>query len=418
MTPAEFRQGGKCGEELRPAPGERRAMSGKSEKRALIMDGHAGCQLWQKAALEEAGVEAKVLSLRKRTRPVSFPLTAAEEKIQNRMKFLWWRKWRRRDWSKTDGALLALACHRKDLADVFGSRDIFLGAYPPNVGTLLMDLARRYEKRVILNLANRFAWHPPGRRAETFAALLREIHDSEEHTLAVMGEYDYRYVMHYLGVEPVKLYTSCHHIPLQKHKPACDTVLIGPTAPPPSHRNRSLHTGPFASTEEINALYQSWCTRNGRPKAVKFGEIRRLYPHYGLDDLAKHPAVIIFPHSAYSISMAELYEMNMPFFVPSMELLLKHRMPREVMGHRHTGAPHPDSCIPYSFHDSERAMAHWLRFCYFYQVENAVVWDSPDDLFRKLTEYDLPAISEKMYLENKARREESLRRWAGVLNPA
>ncbi|MDD9858043.1 MAG: hypothetical protein OXU96_08375 [Gammaproteobacteria bacterium] len=383
-------------------------------KRALIMDGHVGCQLWQKAALEESGVEAKVLSLRRRTHPVAFPLTAAEEKTRNRMKFLWWRKWRSGDWSKTDGALLALACNSKDLADVFGQSDIFLGAYPPNVGTLLMDLARRYGKRIILNLANRFTWHGAGRRAEAFAALLREIHDSEEHTLAVMGEYDYRYVAHYLGVKPVKLYTSCHHMPLHRHKPACDTVLVGPTRPP---HNPGIRTGPFASTEEINALYQRWCAKNRRPKAVKFGEIRRLYPHYGLEDLAKHPAVVLFPYSAYSISMAELYEMNMPFFVPSVELLLKHRMPQEVMAHRHFGAPHPDSRVPYSFHDSQRAMAHWLRFCYFYQVENAVVWDSPDDLFRKLAEYDLPGISEKMYLENKARREESLRRWAGVLNP-
>jgi len=351
-------------------------------------------------------VEARVLSLRKRRRPVAFPLTAAEQKAQHRMKFLW-RKWPSGDWSKTRGKLLALACHSKDLADVFGKSDLFIGAYPPPVGTLLMDLARRYGKRVILNLANRFTWHPPGPRAETFAAALREIHDSEQHTLAVMGEYDYRYVRHYLGVESVKLYTSCHHMPLRRHQPASDTVLVGPTRPP---HNPGIRTGPFASTEEINASYQRWCAKNRRPRAVKFAEIRRLYPHYNLGDLAKHPAVVIFPHSAYSISMAELYEMNMPFFVPSVELLIKHRMPHEVMAHRPPprAAPHRHSGIRYSFHDSERAMAHWLRFCYFYQVENAVVWESPEDLFRKLTQYDLPAISEKMYLENKARREESL----------
>lgn len=382
-------------------------------KRALIVDGHAGCQLWQKAALEASGVAATVLSLRRRTRPVAFPLTAAEEKVQNRMKFLWWRKWRRRDWSRTDGALLALACSDKDLADVFGRHDIFVGAYPPNVGNLLMDLARRYGKRAVLNLANRFTWQRQGRRFDAFAALLKEIHAGESHTLAVMGEYDYRYVAHYLGLEAVKLYTACHHLPLSRHQPACDTVLVGPARPP---HNPAIDMGPFESTEDINARYRRWCAKNGRPKTLQFAEIRRLYPSYDLDELAKHPAVVIFPHSAYSISMAELYEMNMPFFVPSAELLIKHRMPREVMGHRHTGAPHPASRIPHSFHDSARAMAHWLRFCYFYQVENAVVWDSPDDLFRKLTEYDLPAISEKMYLENRARREESLRRWARVLN--
>lgn len=384
-------------------------------RRALIIDGHAGCQLWQKAALEASGVEVTVLSLRRRTRPVAFPLTAAERTIQNRMKFLWWRMPPRRDWSPTNGALLALACGEKDLADVFGEHDIFLGAYPPITGKLLFDLARRYNKRVVLNLANRFTWHAPGRRLDAFAALLKEIHAGEQHTLAVMGEYDYRYVMHYLGVETVKLYTACHHLPLSRHQPACDTVLVGPARPP---HNPGIDTGPFASTADINARYRRWCAKNRRRASLQFAEIRRLYPSYDLQTLAKHPAVVIFPHSAYSISMAELYEMNMPLFVPSAELLIEHRMPREVLAHRHTGAPHPASCLPHSFHDNARAMAHWMRFCYFYQVENAVVWDSPDDLFRKLTEYDLPAISEKMYLENQARRAESLRRWARVLNPA
>jgi len=61
------------------------------------------------------------------------------------------------------------------------------------------------------------------------------------------------------------------------------------------------------------------------------------------------------------------------------------------------------------------ALAHWLQFSYFYQAQNAVVWDSPEDLFRKLDECDFAQVSERMYHENRARREESLRRWVEVL---
>ena len=299
------------------------------KKRALIVDGHAGCQLWQKAAVEAAGAEATVLSLRKRGRPADFPLTAAERRIKNRMKFLWWRMPPRRRWSRMNGELLAMTCNNKDLDEVFGAADILLGAYPPTVGRLLMDLAERYGKRVILNLAHRCTWESDGRgrRPDTFTALLKQIHAGDAHTLAAMGEYDYRYAAHHLGVKPVKLYTACHHMPLRRHRPVCDTVLVGPSRP--AHRP-GLDTGPFASTDEINARYQKWCAKNGRPKALRFGEIRKLYPHYELDDLAKHPAVVVFPYSAYSISMAELYEMNMPFFVPAAEVLLRHRMPREL----------------------------------------------------------------------------------------
>ncbi|MDD9854919.1 MAG: hypothetical protein OXU88_01930, partial [Gammaproteobacteria bacterium] len=390
------------------------------KKRALIVDGHAGCQLWQKAAVEAAGAEATVLSLRRRGRPAEFPLTAAERRIKNLMKFLWWRMPPRRRWSRMNGELLAMTCNKKDLDEVFGAADMLLGAYPPTVGQLLMDLAERYGKRVILNLAHRCTWEGDGRgrRPDTFAALLKQIHESDAHTLAAMGEYDYRYAAHYLGVKPVKLYTACHHMPLRRHAPVCDTVLVGPSRP--AHRP-GLDTGPFASTDEINARYQKWCAKNGRPKALRFGEIRKLYPHYELDDLAKHPAVVVFPYSAYSISMAELYEMNMPFFVPAAEVLLRHRMPRELFASPPPPPPRPG---PHSSADSSatgagssaassatvdhaRAVGDWLRFCWFYRQENAVVWNSPDDLFRKLTEYDLAGLSEKMYLENQTRRAKS-----------
>ena len=126
--------------------------------------------------------------------------------------------------------------------------------------------------------------------------------------------------------------------------------------------------------------------------------------------------------------MAELYEMNMPFFVPAAEVLLRHSMPRELFASppppatgagssaasSATGAG--SSAASSATVDHARAVGDWLRFCWFYRQENAVVWNSPDDLFRKLTEYDLAALSEKMYLENQTRRAESLRRWAEVLD--
>jgi len=376
--------------------------------RALIIDGHVGCQLWQKAAVEAAGAEATVLSLRRRTEPVAFPMTAAEARLNKRLKFLWWRVPPRRRWSAAKSKLLDVA-GANDLNEAIGAADMLLGAYPPNVAPLLVDLARRFDKRVVLNLAHRCTWEGApgdGKKADAFAALLRELHADAKHTLAAMGEYDYQYAAHYLDVAPVKLYTACHHMPLQRHRPAVDTVLVGPSRPPHSPH---LDTGPFASTADINARHRRWCAQNGKAKSLHFAEIRRLYPRYELADLARHAAVVVFPYSAYSISMAELYEMNMPFFVPSAEVLLAHRMPRELWS---SPPPPAASASAATAHD---ALAHWLQFSYFYQAQNAVVWDSPDDLFRKLNEYDFADLSARMYHENKTRREESLRRWAEVL---
>ena len=203
-------------------------------RRALIMDAHIGCQLWQRAVLRKLGVECKVLSLRKKRRRLQIdqpPLAAAEARTRSAIQCLWRYKPRRYRWSATDGKLLSLTGGKRGIKALFDESDFFVGGYPPVIGEMLLDLARRHQKRVIFNLANRFTLRTPGDTAD-FTAVVKEIHQSPEHTLAVMGEYDYQYVRHYLGIEPLKLYTSCHHIPLSKHRPVDETVLLDATPPP------------------------------------------------------------------------------------------------------------------------------------------------------------------------------------------
>ena len=381
------------------------------------MDGHVGCQLWQRAVLRELGVETKVLSLRKSdARPQlprhDNPVSAREREILKNIKRLWRNGGGRRGWNKVHATLLRLACGRRDVAALFGGHDVLLGSYPPAVGRLLFDLARDCKSRVILNLGNRCTLNGASvRKFRSFAALLTEIHESREHVLAAMHEYDFQYARHYLGLEPRKLYVACHHLPLARHRPTRDAVLIGPPSTPAAPRAPT----PFGSAQNMNAAYASWRAKNGRRKTMRFEQIRSLYPNYDWRDLASHPAVVIFPYSSFSVSMAELYEMNVPFFVPSAEFLIRHRMPQEIVNHRCHARPHPRSPHPCSFHDDERAMAYWLRFCYFYQLENAVVWNSAPDLFQNLNDCDLSEISGKMYAENRARRRESLRCWGEVL---
>ena len=381
------------------------------------MDGHVGCQLWQRAVLRELGMETKVLSLRRSDRLPQLPrhdnpLSAREQTILENIKRLWRGGGGRRAWNKAHTALLRLTCGAKNIADLFGGHDVLLGSYPPGVGRLLFDLARGCGSKVILNLGNRCSLdHPSARKFKSFAALLTEIHESREHVLAAMHEYDFQYARHYLGLEPLKLYVACHHLPLRRHRPTRDQILVGPASSPAYAHALT----PRGSSEDMNAAHETWRAKNGRRKKLRFDSIRNLYPNYAWRDLAQHPAVVIFPYSSFSVSMAELYEMNVPFFVPSADFLIRHGMPQEIVNHRCQAPPHPRSPHPCSFHDGEQAMAYWLRFCYFYQLENAVVWDSEADLFQKLNDCDFSEISEKMYAENRARRRESLRRWDEVL---
>ena len=47
--------------------------------------------------------------------------------------------------------------------------------------------------------------------------------------------------------------------------------------------------------------------------------VSTLYPHFKPEDLARHKAAIMLPHSVMSYMTTELYALGIPLFVPSMK---------------------------------------------------------------------------------------------------
>jgi len=113
-----------------------------------------------------------------------------------------------------------------------------------------------------------------------------------------------------------------------------------------------------------------------------------------------------------------MYELNIPMFVPSKKLLLNTNLMQDVclfpcytteyemieLDKPHINSPHKFSPNSYKYDDRE----YWLNFAYFYNKENIILWDNPQDLFLKLTTTNLKEVSEKMKIENNKNKETQL----------
>ena len=244
-------------------------------------------------------------------------LSYNEQKVVNEIKKLFFlgaeKSWFGRSWTPAKTQALFQVVGEKIMAEVFAEYDVYLVSFPPSLAHLFVYLAEKYDKQVILNLGHRFNIGVKTREEnEAMFSLLNYLHQSSRHILASGSEYDCQYVKYYLGFEPPKLPIICNHLKLNKPSPELDTILIGPV----NFQFKPVET-------RLNALADNWCRKNNQ-KSIKFSLIRTLYKKYdSYEELASHLAVVIMPYSAYSISMLELYELNIPFFVPAPKLLIR-----------------------------------------------------------------------------------------------
>lgn len=309
-----------------------------------------------------------------------------------------------------------LRVHGEDrMHDVFGGYDTYVVSFPPSLAHFFLRLAETYDARLVLNLGHRFNIGVKTRtQNEEMFALLRYLHEHPLHVLASGSDYDTEYTRHYLGFEPVKLPFVCLHLP-SSPSPAPDSgepVLVGPGS---FHSERRL-------AETLNRR-ASQRDRNpaGAAGRYTFSTLRDLYrPSFPRHDhLLRHPAAVILPYSAFSMLMLELYELDIPFFVPSPALLARYRRMKDralfpiYCSERQyrrlrvggaAGEPSPNSY-------EEEAERYWMQFAFFYRTGNAVYFESEDDLLDKLANADLARIRERMSGENRQRREAALAAW-------
>ncbi len=375
----------------------------KEGPEVIISDWHIGTTMWQVAVLKAIGIPVEAYSLSGHRRYVSGDRSFQEDPL-----FLKLSEW-----------------DQKKIGEEFnknphwGRLKYALSSFPPSYIATLEKLPSQVN--LILNIGHRIHICLSAKHLTDFTKRIIEMKEDPRFTIATMSEYDFHYMRYYTGLEPLRLPVISQHISQKlrdtPYAPRNRIVLIGP-----SH-NTSTIIGFNNNLAQLNRLSAAFAARYGL-KPYTFSFIKALYPddQATVENLAKHPAVLMNPYSAFSISMIELYHLNIPFFVPDDSLLINamgdvrlHPLyhSKEAVAILENEYPVSSSGYPYSPNDeSPEAQRYWLKFMFFNQVKNAQHWSTPEDLFRKLYLNDLSKIHDDMQAENAELFREQLYVWA------
>lgn len=370
----------------------------------IISDWHIGTTMWQVAVLKAIGVPVEAYTRSGHNRYASGDPTFREDPLFTNLG-TWSQEKIREDFMKNPR-----------WADLIYA----LCSFPPSYITAFEKLPPHVA--LILNIGHRIHISTEHQLIE-FTQRIIEMKRDPRYIIATMSEYDFHYMRYYTGLQPLRLPVISQHIP-QRLRDAAYTphnriVLIGP-----SH-NTSTIIGFDNDLKRLNRLSASFAKRHGF-EPYTFNYIKSLYPNdqATFENLAKHPAVLINPYSAFSISMVELYQMNIPFFVPHDSLLVNamgdvrlHPLyqKKEHVVRLERQYPVNLSSYPYSPNDeSPDAQRYWLQFMFFNQVKHAQHWTDPEDLFRKLYLNDLCKLHDDMQAENSQLFEEQIKIWANL----
>jgi hypothetical protein len=373
----------------------------------IVSDRHIGTSMWQVAVIKAIGVPIEAYSLSDHQRYVSGDPSFREDPLF--INLATWSEERigkefteNRRWSHLTHALCS---------------------FPPSYITTLEKLP--CQVALLLNIGHRLHISVPSDNLINFTKRIVEMKQNPRYVIATMSEYDFHYMRYYTRLQPLRLPVISQHIPQElrdaAYAPRNRVVLIGP-----SH-NISTIIGFDNDLDRLNRLSASFAARYGL-EPYTFNFIKSVYPgdQATVENLARHPAVLMNPYSAFSISMVELYHLNIPFFVPD-NLLLVNAMGdvrlhplyhnREAVACLEKEYPVGLSGYPYSPNDeSPDAQRYWLQFMFFNQVKHAQRWVDAEDLFRKLYLNDLCQLHNDMQAENADLFNEQLRVWASLFD--
>jgi hypothetical protein len=372
----------------------------------VISDKHIGTSMWQAATLKSLGIITEAHTLSQHLRyaqskdfgKASLFMNLAElTHAQVRKRFSSQKKW----------AQLKFA----------------LCSFPP---ARIEDLERLPNSvQLILNIGHRIHIHLPADRINEFTDKITKIQADPRYTLATMSEYDYHYTRYYTGAKPIRLPVVSMHLPAAlrdgPYQPINRIVLIGP-----SH-NTSTIIGFKNDLAELNKQSAAYARIYG-VAPYTFDFIKSIYPKdlATPQNLARHPAVLMNPYSAFSISMVELYQMNIPFLVPADELLIDQMGDVRLSPIYQTDetvalleSRHAKNTDEYAYSPNDasiEAQLYWIKYMYFNQVKNACRWSTPKQLFEILYNKDLTELHNSMQMENAQFFIEQKNAWAPIVN--
>jgi len=358
----------------------------------FISDFHVGCQIWQASILEKLGHNViinncptgyhKLLDNYNQTRYIYSNINVS---------------------SLTENNLSNI-----EVNNISQTFDTVLCSFPPKMIDVFNKVKCKYPK--ILNCGHRLHIH--SKNDPNFIKNLEKQLQNNEIILCSMSKYDTEYIKHYFNIDPIELYVTCCYLPNIKYSPNRKEILLAPV--------NTTDISPFKSVDEMNKFAIS----NGLD--LQFSKIKDIYPNYKFEDLLNHRACVLFPYSAFSISMIEMYELNIPMFVPSKEFIIRTNLMKDVSlfpyycsmeEMQNSDKPHiqsPHKFSPNSYNDTDRD--YWLSYSYFYDKKNVIIWNTIPELFYKLMNTNFQEVSDKMRIENEEFRNTQMNNWKFFLD--
>ncbi len=375
----------------------------------LISDFHIGTTLWQLAVMQMLGIEA-------------FSVThSSHTGYAGRMKEFF----RTYDCIKNISSLSP-----NDIAVRFDSEpelqrlDLAICSFPPSHVFQLLKLPSRV--KLLLNIGHRIHIKVPSDKMIFLTEAFKKLALLERLSLAAMSEYDFHYLRYYTGIEVRKMPVIGAHIPRvireRGYHSKSKVILIGP-----AHNTQNL--GGLGNIADLNRLSADYASSKGI-EAFQFDFIKSIYKDNDAspENICNHPACVIFPYSSFSISMIEVYQMNIPCFFPCNELLLDRledvrlaplyhdegqvmTMEKEYLT---SGKLHG---YPYSPNDSSHdAQQFWMKFMYFNTVKNAIRFRSFYDLIGLVYNTNFSDVSRRMTFENRQLFDCELSNWSDFIS--
>lgn len=359
----------------------------------IISDNHIGTTLWQKAILEKLGYTVIIQTLSYHKHYIDSTIV-------------------------TDDFFINIHNYNKEQVE-----NIFKEKYNDVTHVLCSFPPKRVEDfknipdniKIILNIGHRIHIHLNPNQYKYFTNKIIEYSKNDRYILASMSEYDFQYVKYYTNIETLKLYVASFHLPKEiNYNPNNNTILIGP-----SHNTDTIIN--FNNLQDLNQQSIAYAKINNKQPFL-FNFIKNLYPHTNFINIVNHPAVLLFPYSAFSISMVELYQSNIPMLVPSKEML-KGKMNDVKLYPLYNNNiksiedfdieyNKKDISSPNSFNLNDEL--YWIDFMYFNKLNNILKYNNNDELFHIIYNNNFKDISNKMKIENETFLNEQLENWIKI----
>ena len=311
----------------------------------------------------------------------------------------------------------------------FKEVDMILCAFTASMCEAFIPL----NKTIIFNPANRYNI---GRCTDNSWLRLNEnyykLKKRNKLIVSSMSRYDGEYQAHFTGLRGYRIYaygklflllkTMIYDIYLFdfnlkggfyaryiKYNPTRSEILIGPIT----------HFGPHG----LKLIEDLQKYSNETKSNLTFTKVRTIYDRFRLDQLANHPAIVVFPYAIMSYSIIDFYISKLPIFVPSIKFLTKWknlnerkisivclRGPNDIRPHEtsiHNNlSPNSDDDEPYKY---------WLQYADYYQWPFVTIFDDWEDLIKKLKTLNLKEISKNMEKFNDYRETDLLDNWCKII---